>query len=101
MKAKTGGRTKGTPNKLNKEVRDILGALVKQELTELKSYIKTLDKKDRAQILTKLLPFTISPPLPTYESETGETQYFADFGQTINPKEMIRTIIVQPAEVKT
>lgn len=91
---KTGGRKKGTPNKLNKEVRDLLGALVKQELTELKSYIKTLDKKDRAQILTKLLPFTVAPPLPTYEDETGETTYFADFGQTIKPEDMVRTFVI-------
>ena len=91
---KTGGRIKGTPNKINKEVRDLLGALLKQELIELKSYIKTLDKKDRALILTKLLPFTIPPPLPTYDDEKGETKYFADFGETINKNEMIRTFML-------
>lgn len=97
---KTGGRIKGTPNKINKEVRDLLGAFVKQELIELKSYIKTLDEKDRALILTKLLPFTIPPPLPTYESETGETKYFANFGETISKDEMIRTFMLSSSSSK-
>lgn len=98
---KTGGRIKGTPNKINKEVRDLLGAFVKQELIELKSYIKSLDKKDRALILTKLLPFTIPPPLPTYDDEKGETKYFANFGETISKDEMIRTFTLNSKQAQS
>lgn len=54
---KYGGRKKGTPNRLTKEVRSVLKDLVFEEISHVKSHLKKLDSRDRIELLIKLLPY--------------------------------------------
>ena len=69
MKKKTGGRRKGTPNKVTKSTRELLESLVKKELNVISRNISKLSIKDRAYFLTKLLPYT-TPKMLSVEQET-------------------------------
>ena len=54
---KYGGRKKGTPNRLTKEVRTLLKNLLFSELSQVESHFEKLDPKDRVELLIKLMPF--------------------------------------------
>jgi len=54
---KYGGRKKGTPNRLTKEVRTLLKNLLFSELSKVESHFEKLDPKDRVELLIKLMPF--------------------------------------------
>jgi hypothetical protein len=62
---KTGGRQAGTPNKLTKELRAALKNILHQEIELLPDHFKSLEPKDRLEILVKLLPYA----LPKVEAE--------------------------------
>ena len=68
---KFGGRQKGTPNVLTKEVRTVLKAIVFEEVTLIQDHLKELDPKVRLQILIKLLPY-VSPKLESVQYDLGE-----------------------------
>ena len=54
---KYGGRKKGTPNRLTKEVRAVLKELVFDEISQVQSHFEKLDPKERIELLIKLMPF--------------------------------------------
>lgn len=56
---KHGGRKKGTPNRVTKEMRVVLKNLIHSELENLPSILKDLPIKDRLEILIKLIPFVL------------------------------------------
>ena len=56
---KTGGRSKDTPNKLTKEIRDSLILILNDEIEKLPLLINELPTKDRVFLLAKLLPLVI------------------------------------------
>jgi hypothetical protein len=60
---KSGGRTKGTPNKISKEVKDLLKVIVLQELEQAEGLLEELSPKDRLHVLVKLLPYVIPKEL--------------------------------------
>jgi hypothetical protein len=62
------GRAKGTPNRITKESRDILFEIVKNEICNLSSLLDSLEPRERAYILVKLLPFVV----PKREKEIDE-----------------------------
>tara|TARA_B100000287_G_C20255767_1_gene631935 strand:- start:201 stop:440 length:240 start_codon:yes stop_codon:yes gene_type:complete len=68
---KTGGRTKGTPNKITNEIRKKLKNIVDNELDILEESIKHLDSKERLEILIKLIPYVV-PKVQTVSSKEGE-----------------------------
>jgi hypothetical protein len=68
---KTGGRQKGTPNKLTSEVRTVLKDIVHDEIAYLPELLKNLEPKERLQVLIKILPFVI-PKVETIPADTGE-----------------------------
>ena len=63
---KTGGRGIGTPNKLNKELREALKAILDKEFDNLPTNLNKLEVKDRLELLVKLLPYVL-PKLQTIE----------------------------------
>ena len=69
---KFGGREKGTPNVLTKEVRAVLKAVVFEEVALIQDHLKELDPKIRLQILIKLLPY-VCPKLESVQHDLGES----------------------------
>jgi hypothetical protein len=69
--AKTGGRKAGTPNKVSHEVRELIVSLSEKYLA---SDLESLEPRDRAIILTRLLSYVVprpasEPPEPSYNVE--------------------------------
>ncbi|MEP0131906.1 MAG: hypothetical protein ABJJ25_00890 [Eudoraea sp.] len=68
---KFGGRKKGSPNRLTKEVRLLLKDLVFSELESLQQQLDNLENKDRIEILLKLLPYVL-PKVNSVNANQGE-----------------------------
>tara|TARA_B110000908_G_scaffold100451_1_gene118485 strand:+ start:185 stop:427 length:243 start_codon:yes stop_codon:yes gene_type:complete len=68
---KYGGRQKGTPNKLTKELRSLLKDILYQELDELHEKFKLLEPKERIELLIKLMPY-ILPKVTSVSHTTNE-----------------------------
>ena len=73
---KYGGRQKGTPNKLTKEIRTVLKDLIYEELDEIKEYLDSLEPKQRIEIVIKLIPYV----LPKVESISHSANEPLDWG---------------------
>lgn len=72
---KTGGRQKGTPNKITKDLREVLKTVLSKEFKSLPKLLASLDPKDRIDTMIKLAHFCI-PKLPTEENKPeSEEQY--------------------------
>ena len=56
---KTGGRQKGTPNRLTKEIRNVLKDFVHKEMQLLPDHFETLQNEARIQLLIKIIPFVL------------------------------------------
>lgn len=75
---KTGGREKGTPNRLTKELRRVLKDLLHQELENLPEHLNSLEPKERLEILVKLLPYAIPKVEPVHYSTNEPTDWGFD-----------------------
>ena len=56
---KYGGREKGTPNRLTKELRTLLKDILYQELEEIQERLELLKPKERLELLIKLMPYVL------------------------------------------
>ena len=56
---KFGGREKGTPNRLTKELRTILKDVLYNELENIEELLDSLETKERLDMLIKLMPFAL------------------------------------------
>ena len=56
---KTGGRTAGTPNKTTKEIRELITDLSYKYLA---SDLESLEPRERAVVLTRLLSYVVPRP---------------------------------------
>ena len=56
---KFGGRKKGTPNKLTKELRIVLKDLIYYELEGLEERLNNLSDQDRIEFIIKLIPYVL------------------------------------------
>lgn len=65
------GRSKGTPNKITKESREILFEIVKNEIDNLPALLEQLEPRERAYILVKLMPY-VMPKMNTDETALVE-----------------------------
>ena len=65
---KTGGRQRGTPNKVTADLRKVLKQIIAAELEALPSTLAQLPGKDRVELVLKLMPFV----LPKIESIEGQ-----------------------------
>ena len=68
---KQGGRTKGVPNRLTKEMRSILKDVVYNELDNIQDTLQSLTAKERLDVLLKLLPYVV-PKVKTTSHTTDE-----------------------------
>lgn len=57
---KFGGRKKGTPNKVNKKAREVIGDKIEDYLNNsLDADLSSLEAKERLQIVVKLMEFSL------------------------------------------
>ena len=68
---KYGGRQKGTPNKLTKELRFYLKDVIYSELETLEERMDELDPKVRIELLIKLMPY-VFPKLESISHTNNE-----------------------------
>jgi hypothetical protein len=68
---KYGGRQKGTPNKLTKELRTVLKDILYQELEQIQEHLDSLKPKERIELLIKLMPYVL-PKVTSISHTTNE-----------------------------
>jgi len=68
---KYGGRVKGTPNRMTKELRSVLKDVLYQELEQIQTHLDTLKPKERVELLIKLMPFVL-PKVTSISHTTNE-----------------------------
>jgi len=61
---KTGGRQKGTSNKLTGTVKEMITQFVTDELQHLPTLLNMLDPKEKAEYIIKLLPYILPKKAP-------------------------------------
>ena len=57
---KYGGREKGTPNRITKELRSLLKDIMYDEIGALQERLDALSPKDRVELLIKLMPYALA-----------------------------------------
>ena len=75
---KTGGRVKGTPNKLTKEIRAVLKNVMAEEIEALPQLLINLEPRERIEIVIKLMPFVV-PKVKDVSHDSGEPFDFGVF----------------------
>jgi len=75
---KYGGRQKGTPNRLTKELRTILKNVLYNELENIEELLDSLETKERLDMLIKLMPFAL--PKVDKIGHTDNEPFEIDFG---------------------
>ena len=68
---KFGGRKKGTPNKMTKELRSTLKDVLFREIEKIEDRLDLLDLKDRLELLIKLMPYAL-PKVTSISHKTNE-----------------------------
>lgn len=61
---KTGGRQKGTSNKLSGTVKEMITQFVTDELQHLPTLLNKLEPKEKAEYIIKLLPYIVPKIAP-------------------------------------
>ena len=79
---KTGGRIKGTPNKINAETKDLILKVLLNEHEQLDTVLLCATPKQRLDFFIKLLPFVCSKQPKNIEVNGDLT----DFEITVNGK---------------
>ena len=91
---KTGGRTKGTPNKLTSEIKETLKDVLSNEIENLPHRLSELDVKDRLDVLVKLIPYILPKENEQMNFEQKQTIILKDIDDT-EPKK-VEFEIIQP-----
>ena len=73
---KFGGRQKGIPNKLTKELRTVLKDFIYEELKTLQEHLNQLETRERLAVIIKILPYALSK----VSSTSHTTDEPVDFG---------------------
>jgi hypothetical protein len=68
---KSGGRSKGVPNKVSAELKEVLNEYCMNEFQYLNANIERLTLHERIILFTKVLPFVL-PKNVAPEANTGE-----------------------------
>ena len=68
---KYGGRQKGTPNRITKELRSLLKDVLYEEIGALQERLDALNPKERVELLIKLMPYAL-PKVTSVSHTTNE-----------------------------
>jgi len=83
IRKKTGGRTKGTPNRNTTEIREQFQSLINDNLEQMDKDLKALEPKDRIKAIIDLAKFCV----PTLKA--------IDYTDNNTDKERISPVIIQ------
>ena len=61
-RVKHGGRQKGTPNRLTKELRTVLKDVIYNELENIEDRLDQLEAKQRIELMIKLMSYVFLKP---------------------------------------
>lgn len=70
---KTGGRKRGTPNKVTQDLREWVSSLIDRNRLQVENDLKNLEPKDRLQILEKLMSYVL-PKLQSVDQKINFDQ---------------------------
>jgi len=85
MKGKTNnpnGRPAGVPNRLTKELRNILKDIVSQELENMPGLLNKLEPEKRLEILVKLLAYVLPKIEPVQAKQDEPSEFGLDLFDT-------------------
>jgi hypothetical protein len=68
---KYGGRQKGTPNRITKELRSLLKDVMYDEIRALQERLDALNPKERVELIIKLMPYAL-PKVTSVSHTTNE-----------------------------
>ena len=68
---KYGGRQKGTPNRITKELRSLLKDVMYDEIGALQERLDTLNPRERVELLIKIMPYAL-PKVTSVSHTTNE-----------------------------
>lgn len=74
---KYGGRQKGTPNRMTKELRTLLKDILYNEMERVGGYLEELEPKEKLEIVIKLMPY-VFPKMevaPHTDNEPWEVEW--------------------------
>lgn len=77
---KTGGRQKGTSNKLTGTIKEMITQFVENEIKHLPGLLNQIEPKEKADLILKLLPYIIPKIAPV------------DAPKEISPQEKWKTL---------
>lgn len=77
---KTGGREKGIPNKVTKELRQVVKDLIDNEMETIEERLDTLPNKDRLELIVKLMAFV----MPKYQEVNQKIETYQPAPVIIN-----------------
>ena len=100
---KTGGRQKGTPNKITAEIREFLASLVFDNMDLIRQDIKDMTPEQRASFLPKILPYIVPKQKPKTEKDEQDiacdhVKSFLNLAQIVNSWEQDQQPSQNPAE---
>lgn len=72
---KTGGRTKGTPNKNTNEIREHFQNLISNNLEQIESDLRALEPKDRIKFIIDFAKFVVPTMKATELSTSTENEF--------------------------
>ncbi len=72
---KTGGRQKGTSNKLTGTVKEMITQFIENEVRHLPGLLNQMEPKEKADLVLKLLPYII-PKIASVDAPMEKTQRF-------------------------
>ena len=90
---KSGGRIKGTPNKVTAELREKISLLLENQFETFESELNNLKPKDKFEILIKLIPYVIPKQLET--TNYNEIDLNADIEVTPEQIKELRDLILR------
>lgn len=96
-KEKTGGREKGTPNKLTAKAKELIQQIINEEAEELSTVLMLATPKQRLDFFIQLLPYTCAKQKTNIQVNGDLT----DFEITINGnRATLYTLFKQEERVK-
>jgi hypothetical protein len=96
QRQKTGGRTKGTPNKATAELRERFSSLLESNFDTIQSDLNTLEPKDRIKTILEISKFVI----PTLKSVENTIDFDEDLRFDFTPETIKVVIVNAPKEVE-